>query len=151
MAPPTCGNPAPVTAHDGSSTFIWLGATCQDADLDHLTFEIVTAPAHGDLTETMGDGTVEYTPEAGYTGDDSFQFRASDGDEQSGTVSVAITVEPNRPPECEEDETLWEVEPGTPTEIWVYCFDPDTFGPLTYTIVDAPQHGTVAEGTVTYT
>jgi len=55
------------------------------------------------------------------------------------------------PPECEEDETLWEVEPGTPTEIWVYCFDPDTFGPLTYTIVDAPQHGTVAEGTVTYT
>jgi len=144
VVPPACGNPAPVTAHDGSSTFIWLGATCQDADLDHLTFEIVTAPAHGDLTEPAEDGTVEYTPDTGYTGDDSFEFRANDGDEQSGTVTVAITVEPNLPPECEEDGTPWEVEPGTSNELWIYCFDPDGFGELGYTIVDAPQHGSVA-------
>ena len=28
-APPSCGNPAPVTAHDGSSAWIWLGATAR--------------------------------------------------------------------------------------------------------------------------
>ena len=152
--PPSCGNPAPVTAHDGSSAWIWLGATCQDADLDHLTFEIVTAPAHGALTEPDEYGSVAYTPDGGYTGDDSFQFRANDGDEVSGTLTIAITVEPNLPPECEE-ETSVDVEPDGPTSIWVYCSDPDSCCELTYSVVDPPQHGTVGDfeqyGSVEYT
>ena len=143
-APPSCGNPAPVTAHDGSSAWISLGATCQDADLDHLTFEIVTAPAHGELTEPDEFNNVEYTPDSGYTGPDSFQFRANDGDEVSDTLTIAITVEPNQPPECEEERSF-DVEPDRPSPIWVGCFDPDSCCELTYSIVDPPQHGSVGE------
>ena len=143
-APPACGNPEPVTAHDGSSTWIWLGATCQDADLDFLTFEIVTAPAHGQLTEPDGDSSVQYTPEPGYTGPDSFQFRANDGDEVSATLTIAITVEPNVPPECNGDPSV-DVEPDRPTSLWLFCFDPDSCCELTYTVVEPPQHGVLGE------
>ena len=143
-APPACGNPGPVTAHDGSSTWIWLGATCQDADLDYLTFEIVTPPEHGELTETDEFGYVQYTPEPGYTGPDSFQFRANDGDEVSATLTIDITVEPNVPPECNGDTSV-DVEPDRPNPLWLFCFDPDSCCELTYTVVDPPQHGVLGD------
>ena len=146
-APPVCGIPAPQTAHDGSSLSIYLGATCQDADLDFLTYSILTAPAHGDLTGPPDVGWVDYTPDAGFTGTDSFEFRASDGTAFSEVVMMQITVEPNRAPECPE-ELFFDVEPDTPTSFFdpvalFGCWDPD-FSELTYSVVDHPQHGTVS-------
>ena len=146
-APPVCGIPAPQTAYAGSSLSIYLGATCQDADLDFLTYSIVTAPAHGDLTDSTEFAWVDYTPDAGFTGSDSFEFRASDGTAFSGVVTMQITVEPNRAPECPE-ELFFDVEPDTPTPLFdpflpIGCWDPD-FSELTYSVVDHPQHGSVS-------
>ena len=55
-----------------------------------LAAEVVDAPAHGSV-EVAGDGGFRYTPEAGYTGDDSFTYRASDGTQES-TAAVALTI-----------------------------------------------------------
>ncbi len=61
-----------------------------DADEDPLTYEIVENPAHGTLSGTAPD--VTYTSDAGYTGDDSFTFRAFDGTYYSNIATVSIIV-----------------------------------------------------------
>jgi titin len=53
---------------------------------------LVTDVAHGQLA-LQPDGSFVYTPTAGYSGPDSFSYRASDGLLHSNPVSVLITVE----------------------------------------------------------
>ncbi|HEU5058243.1 MAG TPA: trypsin-like serine protease, partial [Kofleriaceae bacterium] len=55
-----------------------------------LTAEVVEAPAHG-AVEVAADGGFRYTPEAGYTGEDSFTYQAGDGT-QTSTAAVALTI-----------------------------------------------------------
>ena len=61
-----------------------------DADRDPLTYEIVDGPLHGTLSGAGPELT--YTPEPGYTGSDSFTFRAFDGREYGNTATVTIAV-----------------------------------------------------------
>ncbi len=64
-----------------------------DIDSASLTYSIVTGPAHGTVTVTnAGTGAYTYTPAANYNGPDSFTFRANDGQANSNTATVAITV-----------------------------------------------------------
>jgi hypothetical protein len=56
-----------------------------------LTYTVVTNPAHGTLTGTAPNLT--YTPTTGYTGADSFTFKANDGKVDSNVATVSITVE----------------------------------------------------------
>jgi hypothetical protein len=54
----------------------------------------VGAAAHGSVTT---DGSaVTYTPAAGYTGDDSFEYMVSDGNGGSSVATVQITVAPSQ-------------------------------------------------------
>ena len=78
-----------VTAANGTATPITLGAT--DADGDPLTFSIVMGVTHGSLSAVNGN-QVTYTPAAGYSGSDSFWFRAFDGGRESNVATVSITV-----------------------------------------------------------
>jgi hypothetical protein len=55
-----------------------------------LTYSVVSAPSHGTLSGTGASRT--YTPAAGYSGADSFTFKASDGTLESNTATVSITV-----------------------------------------------------------
>jgi hypothetical protein len=77
------------TAKDTTKA-VTLGGT--DADGDGLTYTVVTAPLHGRLTGTVPDLT--YTPAAGYTGADSFTFKAYDGKAYSLAAKIAIAVGP---------------------------------------------------------
>src|SRR4051812_25339744 len=64
---------------------------CNDDDGDSLTYTLVSPPAHGDVS-IDSTGQFTYTSEAQFTGDDSFDFQASDGqavDVATATVSVA--------------------------------------------------------------
>lgn len=60
-------------------------------DGDTVTFEQVTGPGHGIVTVSP-DGTFTYTPNPGFSGADSFTFRANDGEADSNIASVTITV-----------------------------------------------------------
>ena len=66
-----------------------MGAS--DSDGDVLTFAVGVGPAHGSLGAVSGN-KVTYTPAAGYSGPDSFTFRASDGTVSSNTATVSIRV-----------------------------------------------------------
>ncbi len=65
-----------IFAQSGSAT-LPPAPPCADDDDDPLTFEIVDEPDHGTITEQNGNRS--HTPDAGYTGPDSFTFRANDG------------------------------------------------------------------------
>jgi hypothetical protein len=70
------------------------GVLANDTDQDGggaLQAVLVTGPSHGTLTLNQ-DGSFRYTPAAGYSGPDSFTYRAGDGSAQSNVATVALTV-----------------------------------------------------------
>jgi hypothetical protein len=89
---PPVANPQTVTVNKDTPTPITLTAT--DANNDPLTYSIVTQPSHGTISPaTPGGPARTYTPAAGYTGPDSFTFKANDGTVDSNTATVSITVQ----------------------------------------------------------
>jgi len=87
--------PAPA----GESVFVLSGQAITinvlgndtDADGDRLTVSSVTQPANGS-TRINSDGTVTYTPRAGYAGSDNFSYTVSDGRGLTASAAVAMTV-----------------------------------------------------------
>jgi hypothetical protein len=61
-----------------------------DPDGDALTYAVVSGPSHGTLSGTAPDLT--YTPASGFAGQDSFTYRANDGELDSNVATVAILV-----------------------------------------------------------
>ncbi len=98
---PGSGNTAPVAQDVAVSTAfetaVDITLPASDADGDNLSFSIVDGPSHGTLGAVSGN-TVTYTPASGYSGADSFTFRASDGTEASNLATVSLTVESGEQP-----------------------------------------------------
>lgn len=64
-----------------------------DANYDPLTAILVNGPSHGNLTLSP-NGTFTYTPASGYSGPDSFTYKANDGAADSNVATVSLTVGP---------------------------------------------------------
>jgi len=79
-----------ISAAEDAAATITLAGT--DADEDPLTYSVVTAPTKGTLSGTAPNLT--YTPSTNYSGGDSFTFRVNDGEANSPTATVSITVTP---------------------------------------------------------
>jgi VCBS repeat-containing protein len=62
-----------------------------DEDGDLLSVHLVSDPAHGTLTLNV-DGSFDYMPATNYAGQDSFTYRAVDGELASNVATVSITV-----------------------------------------------------------
>lgn len=88
-------NDQAVTAAYQTARAITLIASDPNAPPRTLTYTILTAPAHGTLSGTSPNLT--YTPAAGYSGPDSFTFRASNGVATSNVATVTITVQAPAP------------------------------------------------------
>ena len=88
------GNRAPVASPQSVATNhgqpIAITLTGTDPDADPLTFEVLTLPAHGLLGGTPPNLT--YAPAAGWSGIDTFTFRASDGQLNSAPATVTVTT-----------------------------------------------------------
>ncbi len=96
---PSC-TPRSYTLAFGASQVATL--TCTDPDGDVVTPSVVKAPIHG-FVGAVKNGTVTYTPNAGYSGTDSFTFRGTDNDPShaaspSVTVSLTVGAGPAGPP-----------------------------------------------------
>lgn len=64
-----------------------------DPEGDTLTAQLVSSPANGTLNLASGGGFV-YTPNANFSGTDSFSYKANDGTSSSAAAQVTITVYP---------------------------------------------------------
>ena len=155
----TDDEPPPVVpvAQDGSAstamdTPVTITLVATDPDGDPLTYSIVDPPLHGAVFGPTGNA-VSYVPEAGYSGPDSFTFKANDGQFDSNVATVSVTVRgPNGPPVAVTDVAATPLD--TAVDIDVLANDTDADGDtLTLTAVGTPAHGiaTFAGGVVTYT
>ncbi|HXJ33099.1 MAG TPA: beta-propeller fold lactonase family protein [Candidatus Eisenbacteria bacterium] len=87
---PICANVSSLVPN-GTRTMIAL--SCNDPNGDPITRSIVAAPMHGTLESIdEASGAVAYTPAAGFDGDDSFTFAATDGSASSATATASLTV-----------------------------------------------------------
>jgi len=66
-------------------------ANDRDPDGDAMSAALVDGPAHGTLA-LAANGSFRYTPAAGYSGSDSFTYKATDGKAASAAAAVALTV-----------------------------------------------------------
>ena len=112
-----------------------------DADLDPLTYSIVTPPAHGTLSCNNCANPV-YTPNANYTGTDSFTFKANDGALDSNIATVSITVTPVPDAPIANAASIVVAEDSF-VSFTLTGSDPDGPTTLTYNIVTPPAHGTL--------
>jgi N-acetylneuraminic acid mutarotase len=94
---PVATNDAYTTPFATTLTVSAPGVLVNDHDPDGQSLQAVwlTSPAHGQLTLST-DGNLVYVPDAGYSGVDSFTYRAYDGFDFSNEATVTITVEPGQ-------------------------------------------------------
>lgn len=151
-------NNQPPTAADGTATTpvntpVTITLVGSDPESAPLTYTIVTQPLNGAVVGSGPD--VVYTPSLGYSGPDSFTFKVNDGQLDSNTATVSITVQSaaNRPPDAVNDATT--TPQGTPGTLSVLANDTDPDGDtLTVTGKTDGANGSVsctAAGSCTYT
>ncbi len=139
--PPLAQNQSVTTDQDIAKA---INLVATDPDGDSLTYQIVTQPVHGTLSGTPP--ILTYTPAIGYSGSDSFTFKADDAKLESNTATVSIVIRINHLPVAQNQCVT--TDQGTAKAISLSATDIDN-DPLTYTIVAQPAHGTLS-GTLPY-
>jgi len=92
----TSENEPPIAVDDGVQAGtepldIAVLANDRDPDGDALTVTAVTTPSSGTV-RINADGTVRYTPAAGFTGTATFRYTISDGHGGASSATVTVTV-----------------------------------------------------------
>jgi VCBS repeat-containing protein len=154
-APPAATDQSYATTENESLTVPAAGvlAGARDPEGDKLTAALVSDPAHGSVT-LKSDGSFTYTPARGFSGPDSFTFKANDGNFDSNVATAKIFV--NAPPvatalsfNAVENQPLSVPANG----VLAGASDPDG-DQLTAVLVAGPAHGAIvlnADGSFVYT
>jgi glucose/arabinose dehydrogenase len=123
-------NTPPVANQDDTSTTVATAvainvvANDADADNDLLSIDSFTQGTNGSVAD-LGNGVLEYTPNADFVGDDSFSYTISDpdGDTSTATVNVSVTAPVNAGPTAADDEAGTDI--NTPVSFNVLTNDTD--------------------------
>ncbi len=161
-------NDAPVALNDSYSTsantplnVTGPGVLGNDTDQEGsgLTAVLVAGPANGTLS-LNANGEFTYTPNTGFSGTNTFTYRANDGalDSNNATVTIVVTAVANTPPVANDDNY------STPEDAQLVVAAPGVLGndtdaqasPLTAILVsplNPPASGTLnlgSNGSFTY-
>ncbi|OHB74920.1 MAG: hypothetical protein A2W31_13465, partial [Planctomycetes bacterium RBG_16_64_10] len=113
-----------------------LLANDTDVDVDTLSIADFTQPAHGRLVD-HGDGTLTYTPAAGFHGLDSFTYTVADGNggAETGLVEIQVVPQPlvgappaepaDDDPPADNDPPRDDGDPAAGTDQTTQSGDPD--------------------------
>jgi len=92
-------NAAPVaeaqTLSVAQDTALAVNLVAVDDNSNALTYQLTRQPANGTLSGVAP--ALQYTPNAGFSGADSFEFRASDGELSGDAAVITISVNPTGP------------------------------------------------------
>ena len=142
-------NRPPVAVDDSATTTVDTPVTINvlvndsDPDGDTITVSSVQpVSTHG--TVVIVGGQPKYTPNAGFTGFDIFEYTISDGRGGTATANVVVTINPapNRPPVAVDDSATTNVD--VPVTVSVLTNDTDPDGDtLTVTAVGSATNGSV--------
>jgi VCBS repeat-containing protein len=150
-------NDAPVAIDDVAATnentpkSINVLANDSDVDGDKLTIASATQGKYG-VVSISANGSITYSPNQGFLGQDTFTYTMSDGNGGTATAKVTMTVNAvNHPPVARDD--IATTNKNTPISINVLINDNDPDGDkLTITAVTQPSNGTIqiSANSVTY-
>jgi hypothetical protein len=91
-APPVAVDDTAITAKNSAVTIRVLDNDTAAGGINQKSVAIVSAPAHGTAVPA-GNGTIDYTPTASFTGSDTFTYTVKDDfDQTSNAATVTITV-----------------------------------------------------------
>ncbi|MET0155971.1 MAG: Ig-like domain-containing protein [Rickettsiales bacterium] len=143
------------TTKEDTAKVITVLANDTDPDGDTLTVtKIVNQPTHGTAV-LNADGTITYTPNSNYHGNDVLTYEVSDGKGGSDTATVNVIVEDvNDAPNANDDTTTTKEDTAKVITVLANDTDPDGDTLTVTKIVNGPGHGTATvntDGTVTYT
>lgn len=136
------------TVDEASSVVIAVRGNDTDPDGDSLTVVGVTQGANGSVVIDAVTSNPIYTPNAGFTGTDTFTYTVDDGHGNAATGTVTVTVNPivNQAPVAANDTALTRMD----TAIFIpvstlLANDTDANGDvLTLVSVQAAVNGTVS-------
>ena len=122
---------------DGTASITLTGS---DEEEDTLSFTVLSQPKNGTLSGTAP--TLSYSPNANYSGNDSFSYKANDGSADSNAATVTITVNgindkpevANQSVDVDEDGSVSITLSGSDEE-------GDT---LSFTVLSQPKNGTLS-------
>jgi Tol biopolymer transport system component len=123
--------------------------TATDPGGSAVTFTASGNPTSGTLAGLPGSGAFTYTPNANFTGSDSFGVTAADAAGNKSTGTVKITVSVDTAPAA--GNAVVQSNDGKNVNILQSASDPEK-DPLTLTITSGPNVGSAtvnADGTVT--
>ncbi len=114
----------------------------------------VTQPSHGNVV-INADGTVSYTPEKDYNGQDSFTYTIVDEHGKTDTATVNLTINPeNDNPVAINDSARTNENQSVNINVLRNDYDVDGDTVSVHSITNQPDHGTIkvnSDGTITYT
>ncbi|MEL7093782.1 MAG: Ig-like domain-containing protein, partial [Pseudomonadota bacterium] len=149
----TITNPVPVASDDAVETPldtpVVIAPLTNDSDPDGDPLEVLNTsdPANGTVVINP-DGTVTYTPDAGFTGVDTFTYTVDDGNGGQDTATVTVNVDTDNPDAPEgvdaPPQTVEDGTPITPIDVPALSTIIDPNGdPLTYTAEGLPPGLTI--------
>jgi len=165
LNPFTSQNQAPIanddTAITSEDTAVSIDVISNDTDADGTidgTAVLIVSDASDGTTSNNGDGTVTYTPDTGFTGEDSFTYTVDDNEgatSNAATVTVNVTGSQNQNPQASDDEATTFEDTAVTINVIANDTDPDgAIDPASIAIVTNPTNGTAdpqSDGTVEYT
>jgi hypothetical protein len=145
---PTADNRS-VNTNVGTPVSIILTGTSPIPNDVNLKFSVLSMPQNGKLSVGASSNTVTYTPNMGFSGTDTFTYKATDGQGvSSNNATVTITVNASPPPPPTANNINIQTNKETPIGITLTGTDPIPGDVLKFSVVGSPTHGTVAPGTV---
>ena len=141
-------------ADTSEDTLIDIAVLANDYDiiqgLDPTTVTLITEPKNG-VAEVQPDGTIRYTPDLHFSGDDTFLYTVSDVDGISSPparVNITVTAVPDPPILTVAD--VEQEEPGTPIPLNIASalVDEDESETLSILIEGLPEGATLSAGQV---
>ncbi|HZT80608.1 MAG TPA: Ig-like domain-containing protein [Gemmataceae bacterium] len=124
-----------------------------DPDGDPLTASLVNGPANGTLSFNA-DGSFNYTPNAGFIGNDTFTYRPTDGVTPGGDTTATITVRGNTPVANDDEFAVGADQVLTVSPSGVLSNDASPDGnPLSAILESGPSYGSLTlnpDGSLVY-
>ena len=145
-----------VSANSPTVTITLFDSLVDTTDGDAITIAIIGGDSEGTIVNN-GDGTISYTPLAGFVGDEVVSYTVTDSTGQVTTASITITVNTNAAPVVDStaSSTVVENSQANPIDIISKISDADAGDTLVISSISANKGGSVAVGadgtSVTYT
>jgi len=144
--PPVANGETTTTQEDTPIAMIDVLANDTDIDNEMLTVTAVSQGTNGSVTINP-DSTLTYSPNADFSGTDTFTYTISDDEGQTDTARVIVTVNMlNDAPEFSSEA----VTTATAGVLYIYdvnAEDPDAGDTLTYSLTTKPADMTINSAT----